>query len=57
MTTDEAFQEQFFLQEKGASVDADFDLFNFEDLLQSQEPKTLKERKKKQKNLGLLNLD
>ena len=37
-TTDEAFQEQRFLWERGACVGLDFVLFNFQDLLQSQEP-------------------
>ena len=37
-TTDEAFQEQCFLWERGASVGAGFDLFNSEDLLNAQEP-------------------
>ena len=35
--SDEAFQEQCFLWERGASVGADFDLLNFQDLLQAQE--------------------
>ena len=30
--TDEAFQEHCFLWERGASVDAEFDLFHFKDL-------------------------
>ena len=37
-TTDEAFQEQCFLWERGASISALFDLFNFQDLLHAQEP-------------------
>ena len=43
-TTDEAFQEQCFLWEGGASVGADFDLIDFQDLF--QEP--IKREKKKQ---------
>ena len=35
-TTDETFQEQCFLWERGALVGVDFDLFNFEDLLHAQ---------------------
>lgn len=31
-TTDKAFQEQSVLWERGASVSADFDIFNFQDL-------------------------
>ena len=45
--TDEAFQEQCFQWEQGASVGAEFDLFNFQDFLflQAQEPlKHLKKR-------------
>ena len=34
--TDEAFKEQCFLWERGPSVDADFDLFNFQDHLHAQ---------------------
>ena len=36
-TSDEAFQEQCFLWERGASVCADFDLFNFQEFLYAQE--------------------
>ena len=32
-TTDEVFQEQHFLWERRASVGADFELFNFQDVL------------------------
>ena len=47
-TTDEVFQEQCFLQERGAFVGADFAFFNFEDLLHAQDLKeTLKESKTK----------
>lgn len=43
-TTDEKFQDRWFLWERGASVGLDFDLFNFKDLLNSLERyKTLKE--------------
>ena len=35
-TTDEVFQEQCFVWERGASVGAD--LFNLQDLLHAQEP-------------------
>ena len=45
MTTDEAFQEQCFLWERGASVGADFNLFNV-NLLHVQEYKILKGGKK-----------
>ena len=38
-TTDEAFQEQCFLWERGASAGVDFDLFNIQDLLHAQEYK------------------
>ena len=31
----EAFQEQCLLWERGASVDVDFDFFNFQDLSQA----------------------
>ena len=45
-TTDEAFQEQYFLWEKGASLGADFELLNFQDLLHAQKVyKIPKERK------------
>ena len=36
-TTDEVFQEQCFLWERGAPVSSDFDLFNFQDLLHAHE--------------------
>ena len=36
-TTDEAFEEQCFLWERGAAVGADFHLFNFQDILHAQE--------------------
>ena len=36
--TDEAFQEQWFLWERGASVVVDFDRLNFEDLSHAQHP-------------------
>ena len=38
-TTDDAFQEQHFLWEIRAPIDADFDLFNFRDLFHAQELK------------------
>ena len=34
--TDEVFQDQWYLWERGASVGVDFDLSNFQDLLQEQ---------------------
>ena len=37
-TTYEAFNEQFFVQEWGASIGADFDLYNFEDIWHEQDP-------------------
>ena len=37
-TADKAFQVQCFVWERGASVGADFELFNFQDLLHAQEP-------------------
>lgn len=43
-TTDEAFQGQYNLWQKGASVGADFELLNFQNLLHAQNLyKTLKE--------------
>ena len=36
-TTDEAFQEQHFPWERTASVGANFDLFDFQDLLHAHE--------------------
>ena len=36
-TTDDAFQEQYFLLERGASIGVDFLVFNFQDLLHAQE--------------------
>ena len=45
MNTSEAFKQQCFWWESRASVDADFDLFNFQDPLHAQEyKKTQKER-------------
>ena len=46
MTTDEAFEEQCFLWERGASIGADFDLFNFHDLLPIQNTEGQKKRKR-----------
>ena len=49
-TTDEVFQEPCFLWERRASVGADFDLCNIQDLLYAQQPtvyKTLKEMEMK----------
>ena len=37
-TSDEAFQEQCFPWDTGASVGADFGLFNFKEVLCPQEP-------------------
>lgn len=39
-TTDKAFQELCFMWERGAPVDADFRLFNFQYILHAQEPIT-----------------
>ena len=46
--TDEAFQEQCFLWERGASVALDFNLLNFEDCLHAQYP-VYKEKERKEK--------
>lgn len=36
-TSDEAFEVQCFLQDRGASVGVDFHLFNFQDILHAQQ--------------------
>ena len=47
-TTDEVFPDQCFLWERGASVGADFRLFNFQDLYVHEKLyDTLKEKGKK----------
>ena len=54
-TTEEVFQEQCFLWERGASVGAELDLFSFKDFLfiQAQEP--LKHWKKAEKQYNIQN--
>lgn len=53
--TDETFQEQRFLRERGASVVAEFDFFNFQDLTHAQgKYKAQKERKRTKSIIGLI---
>ena len=49
--TDEAFQEQCFLCDRRASIGANFNLLNSQDLVQKNIYKTLKERKENEKSM------